>query len=56
MHDIFAPNAFAFARRPRESGDPVTLPLLLEAEERKSLGSRFRGNDDLVLMNFMEAF
>jgi DNA helicase-2/ATP-dependent DNA helicase PcrA len=31
-------------RRPRESGDPATLPLLAEEE---ALGSRFRGNDEM---------
>ena len=56
LHGISAATAFSFARRPRESGDPVTLLLLLGAEERKSLGSRLHGNDDLVPMTFMEAF
>jgi DNA helicase-2/ATP-dependent DNA helicase PcrA len=31
-------------RRPRESGDPATLPLL--DPEQEALGSRFRGNDE----------
>jgi hypothetical protein len=56
LHGISAPDVFASARRPRESGDPATLLWLWEAEERKSLGSRLRGNDDLVSMVFMEAF
>ena len=31
-------------RRPREGGDPVAF-------EKKTLGSRLRGNDEVLLMN-----
>jgi DNA helicase-2/ATP-dependent DNA helicase PcrA len=50
--DCLLPSRRENLRHPRESGDPVSLPLLIE--EQEALGSRFRGNDEIAVVGDAE--